>query len=85
MDSYQTPAWDIWDWLKAAGLAATLLTSLGLVTNPKARRQLGGFATTAAATTGLVQLLTPPRCPTCGARQVTQIGQPGYACPRGCM
>ncbi len=63
MDSYKTPEWDAWDWPKAAGLAAMLLTSLGLVTNPKARRRLGGFATTAAATTGLVQLLTPPCCP----------------------
>ncbi len=85
MDNYQTPAWDIWDWVKAAGMAATLLTSLGLVTNAKARGQLGGFATTAAAATGLVHLLTPPRCPSCGERQVTQVGQLGYACPRGCM
>lgn len=85
MDGYQTPAWDVWDWLEASGIAATLLTSLGLITSPKARRQLGGFATAAAATTGLVKLLMPPRCPKCGTRQVTQVVHPGCGCPRGCI
>jgi hypothetical protein len=84
MDGYQTPAWDVWDWLEASGIAATLLTSLGVITSPKARRQLGGFATAAAATTGLVKLLTPPRCPACGTRQSPHASQFGYFCPRGC-
>lgn len=84
MNINESPQWDIWDWLKAAGLAATVLTSLGIITNPKARRELGGFATIAGATTALVHMATPPKCPACGARQVSQIAG-GYACPCGCM
>ncbi len=74
--------WDIWDWLRAAGATATVISSLGLISDRRLRGHLNNFSTAVGITTALIHLVAPARCQACGTRQVWIAT--GFGCPNGC-
>lgn len=74
--------WDIGRWLSTGiGVAALIVSKVADDEGHKdAANWVTGIAT--AARMGL-EVVTPPRCPTCGARSVSTSAAQGQFCPNG--